>query len=619
MKKRISFLLTSLLLIACNGGNKPTPIPTPTPTLTLTIEPTPTASSTDKIISEEVIFTKRTMVGHYYGMDNIIDVDTYFREDTLTQLPYISLKDYYGLLLDKDIEITKEEKDIYKVITANKEEAIINTNLDTLETDDYQNFISTTIYRQEGVTNVYFDGAPFIRVNSVEEDKKPRKTAINFQKYGINLFGVEGDILLPLVTASNIFMGPTMLTCFYNKTDIYFIDPNDPNCDTTTVLYDYNFQNGILDFFDGNKRSEDEANFSYGELCFFIDTYYGLPGRETLHQLLVEEKDLNKALLSYDEITRKGREYLLSTDLYEYLAGLFMLNDFLSDAGHSVVGLGADFLIYQSSSLRNGVNKALNRAKYTEGSYAASKNYDSYYLSKLGNAIDKAKTSDYGVIVNGDTALFTFNEFDYNIHDWNNYYENPLTNDLPWDTIGQFKRVLEKYKNTSVKNIVLDVTANGGGYGDVVVALMGMMGKPTYQYSHDMINDNHTLATYDFDANFDGVFDEKDKEVNYKYNYAILTSAYSFSCANMLPMQAKENGIMVLGDKSGGGSCAVLDAISAEGLYVRLSSQDHMVTLKNEEVEFGVEVDYQLVGDNYDFSNLYNIELMSQEINKFYN
>ena len=79
-----------------------------------------------------------------------------------------------------------------------------------------------------------------------------------------------------------------------------------------------------------------------------------------------------------------------------------------------------------------------------------------------------------------------------------------------------------------------------------------------------------------------------------------------------------ENNIVLLGDQSGGGSCAVIDATSAEGLYVRLSCPDHLQALDGTDYEFGVPADYKLVGDNNDFSNFFNISLMSSKIHEYY-
>ena len=77
-----------------------------------------------------------------------------------------------------------------------------------------------------------------------------------------------------------------------------------------------------------------------------------------------------------------------------------------------------------------------------------------------------------------------------------------------------------------------------------------------------------------------------------------------------------------MGDNSGGGCCAVLDACSAEGMYVRISSQVHMLTLEGNEVEGGADVGVSLVSRNeqgeYDFSKFYDFSLLSREMNAYY-
>lgn len=52
------------------------------------------------------------------------------------------------------------------------------------------------------------------------------------------------------------------------------------------------------------------------------------------------------------------------------------------------------------------------------------------------------------------------------------------------------------------------------------------------------------------DLNLDGVFDDRDKEVFYDFNFAVLASSSSFSSANTMPIMCKDNGVCVLGEKA---------------------------------------------------------------------
>ena len=570
----------------------------------------------------EINFTSYQMKTYHYTSGPLTYTEVYYRDDQLVKTPYISLKNYYNLLTNHEMTITKTGEGTY-ILVANGEEATVNTTTDVLTCADYQMFISSTIYRQENVPNVYYDGAPFLRIRDVTSEEEPEPITINFAKYNINLFGRDDDIYLPVATASNMFMGPTMLTCFTTADALWFIDPNDPHWETGQLLQAAKYQQEVGKSFTGSskRRTKAEARFAYGELCFLIDTYYGLPGREYLHNELAETRDLDKVLLEKNDVTRQAREFLLSQDVVEYLAGLRMLAAFVDDAGHSVADYGARYYFYYNRDLGYEVDQKLASIGFNAYIYEAESNTDYNYRNALSNAHYRAPVqTNNSYVVNGDTLYFRMDQFDFNIYDWNKFYKNHTT--MPYDAVGNFKRALDAYKDsTVVKNVVVDITENPGGYADIVAAYMGLMNCNTYQHSYDTIGRREITINYDFDKNFDGVFDEQDKNIYYNYNFAILCSGYSFSCGNLLPMQAKENGIVILGDKSGGGSCAVIDASSSEGLYVRLSCPDHLRGLDGTDYEFGVPADYTLytkTGDEYDFSNFYKISVLSEKMNEFY-
>ena len=594
-------------------------VPLLLPLLLIGCHKQPSGEKTD----DQIKLRSEEMTTYRYTNQVATKTKVFYRDDALLNTPYISLKTYYNLLTDHNLTIVKGENHVYTVTSANGEVATIDTAKDTLSCADYQNFISTTIYRQDNVPNVYFDGAPFLRVKNVTSEKAPDPKTIDFSKYHIDLIDKDDDILLPVATASNLFMGPTMITCFCTSDAIFFVDPNDPKWETGSLMNSSRYFDGLKKTFKSGTRTEEEALFSYGELCFLIDTYYGLPGREYLHNELKQSRDLDKVLSEHSDVTRKAKEYLSSTDYGEYLAGIKMLASFISDAGHSVAQIGTNYYLNQDDKLYTKVYKALNSIGFNASTYDAPSNVENNYIYGVYYARqDGPNLGANEYTLQGDTLFYRMEQFDFDIYDWNKYYNNPTTLRLPKDAVGNFKRMLEKYKDDeSVKNVVVDISLNPGGYADIVAAFMGLMNAPTYQHSYDTINEREITVNYEFDKNFDGVFDEHDNEVHYNYNFAILCSGYSFSCGNLLPAQAKENGIVVLGDQSGGGSCAVIDACSAEGLYVRLSCPDHLLGLDGTDYEFGVPADYKLVtgsSGSYDFSNFYNISLMSEKMNEFY-
>ena len=565
----------------------------------------------------DVVLNSKDMSAYVYTGKKITTVETFYRTDKITKMPHISLKTYYKLLLKKDISIERtNDSGDYVVRTPNGGEALINTVNDTLVSDDYEKFIDTTQYRQDDVSNTYFDGAPFVRVIDTIVDKAPARKEISFRKYHINLIGKDDDIILPLVTASNMFQGPTMITTFYNANTMYIVDPNDPNFETSHIVRNTDYYRGMTNFFENGKRSEDTAIFAYGELCFLIDTYYGLPGRESLHEKLMS-RDLHKALGEQDEYTQRVRHLLISPVEEEYLAGYMILQDYLSDAGHTVANYGASMYM-RVVGANNRVSSIINNIGYELGSKEAPSNYSSTYYSRIVSAKNFAGLEDLDYKVSGDTVIYSFDQFDFDIYDWNDFYAGEK--EMPKDAIGNLYRTLNRYKSSStVKNFVIDISTNFGGYADLVFTIISLISNNAYFHYHDMINDNFPTTYYAIDRNFDGSFDELDDEVSYNYNFAILCSSLSFSCGNILPAQAKECGVMILGDQSGGGCCAVLDCINAEGMYVRLSSQAHIVMKDGTEIENGVPVHVNLVKENNDFSEFFDFNVISQAMHNFYN
>ena len=163
---------------------------------------------------------------------------------------------------------------------------------------------------------------------------------------------------------------------------------------------------------------------------------------------------------------------------------------------------------------------------------------------------------------------------------------------------------LEKAENDpEVKNFVLDIATNGGGSTDIVLFITSLLCNKSDICYENTLTGQSIKSTFEVDRNLDGKFDEKDAEVKFDLNFALLISGYSFSCGNILPALLKDYGIPILGQRSGGGSCAVLYNPSADGFGYRYSTHRHrMANTSNENIDSGIEPTYLLetVDDFYD-------------------
>ena len=136
---------------------------------------------------------------------------------------------------------------------------------------------------------------------------------------------------------------------------------------------------------------------------------------------------------------------------------------------------------------------------------------------------------------------------------------------------------------------------------------------------------------YEVDRNFDGVFDEKDKDVHYDLNFAVLTSGMSFSCGNLFPSMLKDNGVPVMGETSGGGSCAIQAMCTADGFCFQISSfRARLNTLAGENIDEGITPDLPIANSaaqvevseeeavpSRDFSKYFDVDYLTKLLSEY--
>ena len=191
-------------------------------------------------------------------------------------------------------------------------------------------------------------------------------------------------------------------------------------------------------------------------------------------------------------------------------------------------------------------------------------------------------TIERDIIYSADnkTALFSFDSFvfgssDQVFNDGGTIKDTAKTYDTFFKLIDVIQRVKE---HGNVENIIFDVSLNGGGTVGIMMKLLGLMSKDNSSYLAFYEDTTSILVTYDtkIDINNDGVYDTSDCFGD-EFNFYILTSDYSFSCANAFPCIAQvKNYAKIIGQKSGGGECAVAIHYLPNSEYVYHSSNLHL-------------------------------------------
>lgn len=552
--------------------------------------------------------------------------------DDMPSVAYISVADFQTLMLPGSRMTVTKTGDGQYTLENQYAKAMVNTTTEQFSSDDYMAFTNLmSLIQKEGMDNVYLDGAPFVRYRTQEVTPAAVTTTFDFKKYGIDLRGDDGAVYFPFATIADLYSDLYYHIAGYNGEKVVLVTDN---ANSDICKFEPERAKAILE---QQTRAADLADFTYKELCFVIDHFYGMPGRSP-YENAIKENGLDKALS--DNIIDNGttiKQLLTSTNMKDYTIGMNGMQAVLADGGHT--GMYVDLTVIRDLNIKDGVIGWLMGFTYIEQTYPALYQMisDRFLLPMLNRPRDKAidtARSDKGITdyyyKAGDTAYLIYPQFDNNFGSWKAYYAGGCKGNTPAVDAGfpgDLSVVLDAMKRANddpeVKNLIIDVANNGGGSLDIVMAMTALIAGQSHYYSENTLTKQRMLVSYDVDCNFDGVFDEQDKEVwkNYNLNYGVLTSDISFSCANLFPSLMKDMGFPIIGEKSGGGACAVQNFVTPEGLQFQISSYRGRLTDKNwNTIDSGVTPSYPIAvasGDPvvYDYSGFYDASAISTIMN----
>ncbi len=577
-------------------------------------------------LAEEPFTVEKRQVPVNRGGEDDGTVGLLFYPD-MPSVPYISVADFQALILPgTTIKVTKTGKGEY-LLEGPYANATVNTVNDQFTSDDYMAFTNQMGQVQEGMDNVGFGGAPFLRYNHHELTPASATVTFDFSKYDIDLRGDEKAVYFPFATISDIFSDMDFHLAGYNGEKVIVLTGDD--ADNVAKLE----PERAKELLETESREEDMAAFCYAELCFVIDHFYGMPGRSPLESG-IRKDGLDKTL----DVIEHGptiKKLLKSTNTNEYFFGMKSLQVLLHDGGHT--NLMVDYSLFMAPAeeyeMEEYFEEWKERNKEFEDTYP-------YLYQQLMDLIEefmesskreeismyRPSTSDQTYYKEGDTAFLMYDQFGpINNKAWKEYYKNGCQGETPAidaEYPGDLSVVLDALKQASedpeVKNLVVDLACNTGGDFDVLMAMSVLMGGPNYYYSENLVTGQRQIAYFDVDSNFDGVFDEKDKDVKYDLNIAVLTSDVSFSCGNFFPSMMQDVGFPIIGERSGGGSCAVHPFITPEGMQFQISSARDRIANKNwENIDGGVEPDFVIDVSSGDYSKFYDVAAIKSFINNY--
>ena len=574
------------------------------------VNPTPSEDTTPEDTIEEPKVSKyedRDVNVHFNNKDEPSKISLRFYDET-PNVPYISVEKYYKEFFETELNVTNENDEYrYSIgeeyLAFNPSKNIFSSNSLTSFTS-HPGFISTSTK-----TFVRPDDVVFSDINV---------RSVNLNKYSINIYEDKKNAYVPLTFLSKIAGGFALYNITYNGSEVYAIDYQGVLGETLTP-------DSYIGYYDSHNnlrtpRPLDLVNYTYNELCFTFDNLRGYTKQLLFGDEYLLSLGLDGLLTTYHP---KIKEFLLSQNKSEYYLGYAALFYGLYDGGHTVNLASFDGFnqalddYYSYEEFVPLVNEVRERS-YGKSCLSASVNASRYNQGILGNySFKKDPTTK--------TAYIIFNSFDIDYLAWDKYYKGEGDIPVSTDTFAFVRDCLYKAKEENYENIVLDLAINGGGNSDALNGLIGLFNGAKADFTMlDTFNDYLVTEKFTIDINLDGKYDALDiEEANsFNFNVGVLTSGYSFSCGNLFPATMKNLGYKIMGQTSGGGSCAINVETTADGLIYVRSSYLCLVDDKGENIDGGIEPDYVIdipkTGSFYDCSNFYNFELVSNYLSNAY-
>jgi len=311
-------------------------------------------------------------------------------------------------------------------------------------------------------------------------------------KYGIDIHADgKGAVYFPFATLADMYTD-----LFYHHTGFngekVVVNTSDNEVNLSEIDPTYNEP-----LLSKKARSESMAAFNYKELCFAMDHFYGYPGRVKYNAQL-KAKGLDKVLEEDVENGPEIKQLLLSTSMGEYFTGMMGLFAIYFD-GHTSMEI-------LSQAVGN------EREKYAEGMLLEAV-APMMSMMQSSMAVAQLRPAAYGQGVTyykkGNTAVCVFDSFNSrNEKAWKDYYEGkgpmPTVENTQGDDMVIFLDALKKADaDPEVKNLIIDISANGGGSADIVMAMTSLIMDKSYISQDNALTGQRAIVEYEVDHRFD--------------------------------------------------------------------------------------------------------------------
>ena len=377
----------------------------------------------------------------------------------------------------------------------------------------------------------------------------------SFSGYSFKSFSKNSRRYFPLGLLDNAFSESSNIFHFYNYKNIYAtwdVENYSKKFKTSSLSYEISVDTEMENITKGQSIPSYLLDYNLSCFLFVMDNFYGLK--------------------SYYKINSM-KEYFSK---YQFYSDINSMNGYKRGVAYSsclaVLDDHHTGLVSANNAWGEGQVKAIG------GENVIKRQYQNEELTKLRKETMGADRT-WTISSDRKTVLFHFDSFDLGTTD-QVFNEDGSVKTSAWK-YDSFYNVLGYLKTFeaegNVKNVIIDVSTNGGGVIGVMAKILALISKDNKGIVSMMDQTTGLVDTTvcSVDVNMDGKY-TADEVYGNKFNFYILCSDCSFSCGNAFPCCAQKMGIKVLGEKSGGGECAVGVHYMPNSEYVYHSSMTHL-------------------------------------------
>ena len=570
-----------------------------------------------KLVTEDPAFTEKELPVLRNDTDSTETAKVRIYED-MPDVPYINVESFYDQFFLVNTDLTdgmscSRDGSKYTLTNTGGDTAIFDVAAETIVISNVDAFVLTAFALKIDNGTGVDENHPYIKMSDVYAPADPAPKTIDLKDYGIDLRGDDTGVYAPVATLADLFSSVETYHVVYFGGKIY-------TADFTGVYVPGSVLRTYPDYIADveTDRSPALADFTYRELCFNLDLWYGQPGQEWAHEDLKTMKFDELLTTKYPEI----REMLLSTDFRTFYTGIMnLINGILFDGGHTTLAISR--LFAGDPELSGAAAQGMMDKEYAL-KFLKTQTIDPMQTAYRIAARDAAYGDNF-YLEQGDTAMIRFDSFVTDYDGWKAFYagtgERPLKFGQPGaeqnDTVGVVLTALERAKqNPEIKNIIIDMSCNGGGDSGAMMAVEWLLTGSGYSRFESKMTDRIKTSSVQFDMNFDGKFDENDVSPYTGYKFGVLTSSFAFSCANAFPWFMRDHGAVIFGQKTSGGACAIRISSAGGVEFACSSASSAIINDSGENVDFGCPVDFDLISEGENpYENFYDLENLSRLMN----